>query len=853
MARLRAILLASSLPASMLTALLPAAAAAQDPTAFDEGIVEISADRLGAFTTVVLVDTAGNLLLPLQGVAEFIGIVLDRQGGIIRMPALDGTAVIDVDRAVITLANGDALAAQAGMQALNGTVFVGTSLLAALLQAGVDVDMSRLTVRLQRTVPFPAQQRILAAERRTLQLARQRQLAQKQDRDTASVPLLTSAGVLDWELGTMGSHGAQLTTARLHGGAALLAGDLNAALTLQSGSVTGSELRDVAIRYQRAFPNFAPLRQVSAGSIITRGLFSRFVRGVELTNRPLHRTGDLGDVLIDPDLPSGWQYEVSQGGRLIGYTDATADMPVAVPLRIGATPVQVRMYGPAGEEIVSTLLLQAPVSLLPARVFEYVAGGGACSASMCDEIAYGDARYGVNPWLTVGGGFEHVGDSTASVTRPYAVASMSSGVRATAELQLMPGAHYNANIGLFPRRGSSANIRAGIAQPGFGRLSALPQSESRWNVESYWDQRVDGGLPGLPGLRSIRGGAAAGGTTGRGLTRWRISAAASYARAHFETRFEHDELAITRDVVSMRATGVVTARAARSTFRPVLSAAAGGSRDGFVFVEGGASIQPVPNQSLSAGVQWNRVIARPTLSLAWTARFAPAQVAARAIAARDAGSTALLMSGSLAVAPDGAVSARAVNGAGYAGLHGTVFLDRDGDGVFSASDVTVPFAEVIAGNVHVTADAHGNYRVWGLKPLAPVTVAFDSTAAADPSWTMLGPPPVVRPIPNAARRVDLPLVETRELIGSVTAATGVVTVAGVTIEIIDSKGDVVTTTTFYDGQFYVSRIRPGAYRVRVAATSLSALDARIDSGFIDFVVPAAGDDVVELAPLHLVR
>ena len=131
--------------------------------------------------------------------------------------------------------------------------------------------------------------------------------------------------------------------------------------------------------------------------------------------------------------------------------------------------------------------------------------------------------------------------------------------------------------------------------------------------------------------------------------------------------------------------------------------------------------------------------------------------------------------------------------------------------------------------------------------------SIDSTRIEDPGLTTLRPAVLVRPAPNVARRVDLALVRTRELIGAITAEEAVATIAGLTLEIVDLEtGAITTTVTFSDGQYYVSRMRPGRYRLRVAQTTLDLLRAAPAPASLDFVVPAAGEaDVVELPAIHL--
>src|SRR5690606_33043050 len=196
---------------------------------------------------------------------------------------------------------------------------------------------------------------------------------------------------------------------------------------------------------------------------------------------------------------------------------------------------------------------------------------------------------------------------------------------------------------------------------------------------------------------------------------------------------------------------------------------------------------------------------------------------------------------------------------GYGGIHGTVFVDNDGDGAFSPGDTTVPDIHILAAGHRAVTDSAGRFRIWNLQPYQPIAVSIDSTRTPDPSWTTVLPRIGVRPAPSRSIPTDIRLVRTRELVGSITAAPDGPTVAGITIMIraLDPERageDVVTTTTFSDGFFYISRLRPGRYRLEVSPASLNVLGAIADPASMEFVIPDEGSEpLVELPPIRITR
>jgi hypothetical protein len=58
--------------------------------------------------------------------------------------------------------------------------------------------------------------------------------------------------------------------------------------------------------------------------------------------------------------------------------------------------------------------------------------------------------------------------------------------------------------------------------------------------------------------------------------------------------------------------------------------------------------------------------------------------------------------------------------------------------------------------------------------------------------------------------------------------------------------------TFSDGEFYLSRVRPGEYTLRVDQSTLDALGAVMDGGAVRVTVTAQGTDAVGLPTIRLV-
>jgi hypothetical protein len=98
--------------------------------------------------------------------------------------------------------------------------------------------------------------------------------------------------------------------------------------------------------------------------------------------------------------------------------------------------------------------------------------------------------------------------------------------------------------------------------------------------------------------------------------------------------------------------------------------------------------------------------------------------------------------------------------------------------------------------------------------------------------------------------VTFALVHTREVLGRLIADSAMALPAGVSIELRDSTtGALYRARTFGDGAFYLSRMRPGRYRLAVSASSLAVLGAAPPEVVVE--VPTEGEEAIEVPPIEL--
>jgi hypothetical protein len=827
------------------------------PAGFEEGLMELVANGLPPRGITVYLAPSGTVLVPLEAVLEFTGTPVQRPDSarlLVRGARGVGFTTLNVAALTITGDRTVTLGPEEVVR-VGGALYLAAPRVAELLGGTAEVDLGALHVVLARDPPFPAQ------ERSALARARRRQgLPGARAAPAVDVPFRprSGGGVLEWGV-SANLPGSVPTTLSLRAGASVWGGLLQAGTLLLDPADGGAV--ELTASFQRVFPTSRLLRQVQVGDVVAEGVRARSVRGLVLTNAPFARDAEFSELQYSPHLPEGWEYELYQGGQLLGFS-AAGGAPVPLTLQYGSTPVQVRLYGPAGERVVSDVVYLVPTLQLPAGRAQYTVSGGVCPRSeRCDALGVLDLRYGAGDRLTVLAGAEGESDTLGSRVRPYAGVSAIPAPGWVLEAQAMAGSYARASL-LSAGGGSvSGSASAGVQWPaergrsvlGGGGFSGLPDTVARWHTEGL--VRVRRSTARNFGFVNLTARAEGSAGSGVGLLRGSLSTAARgvLLEGIFQRDAPRADTLPPNHLVLGRATAGLPWLRTRRLGLPVLSLGAGTGAQGLQQWEARVSLHP-GSGSLDVTTRWVRGAGTPSVLLGSSVRLGAARARARAgsVAGRTEG--AFSVDGGVALG-GGRPLPLEFGGVGLTGAAGAVFHDLDGDGRLGAGDEPVTDAWVGVGGIRVRTDARGRYATWSVLPYGPLTVALDTAALTDPAWVPARADTLFRPSPHLFTRVDFPLVRTREVAGALVSGAGVAPAAGVTVEILrGATGEVVERAlTFTDGEFYFGRVLPGEYRLRVAESSLRALGAAAVAD-VPFTVAGTGDQIlVEIPPVRLNR
>jgi len=234
-------------------------------------------------------------------------------------------------------------------------------------------------------------------------------------------------------------------------------GRKEARLNLTLGSVIAGGEATASINYDSRRPfsekqqyymwryvnnNHRLLRQVRAGKIAATSHSTIFnpVVGVQLTNTPTTYRRSFGTYRLSDRTEPGWIVELYVNNVLVDYVkaDASGFFSFDVPLVYGNTIVNLKFYGPWGEEQTREQNITIPYNYLPEKTLEYNLSAGFVQDGNFSKFTRADMNYGLSKRITLGAGVEYLSSLASAPLMPF----VNSSVRITNNL-LMSGEYVH--------------------------------------------------------------------------------------------------------------------------------------------------------------------------------------------------------------------------------------------------------------------------------------------------------------------------------------------------------------------------------------------------------------------------
>jgi hypothetical protein len=154
------------------------------------------------------------------------------------------------------------------------------------------------------------------------------------------------------------------------------------------------------------------LRQVTLGKISNNSIATIYnpVLGIQLTNAPTYVRKSFGTYVLSDYTEPDWTVELYINNVLVDYitADASGFFSFDVPLIYGSNAVELRYFGPWGEERISQQDFSIPFNFLPSNEFEYSINSGVVDDGENSIFSQVRFNYGISRHLSVGGGVEYL-------------------------------------------------------------------------------------------------------------------------------------------------------------------------------------------------------------------------------------------------------------------------------------------------------------------------------------------------------------------------------------------------------------------------------------------------------------
>ena len=824
---LLAVLLLAVLLAS--TGLVSSAFALSDPQSegFEELIVELRAGQESSLTETAFLHQ-GRIWVPALPVLDLVEIdaIVDTMY-VLNATLQPNQTLLNLDPTANIVRRGKTFRTLKSHELFvyDGRLFASAAVLGWLLDVDVYEDISELTVTFDPIENLPLGQRLRRERMRRLS-------AQKGVQPDIVFPAETevwNGATLDWAFSSPGLETFEATSYNLAFGGAALGGGID---LRYRGRVDGQGPQDFDGSWQGVWPEQTWMRQLTVGRAQTTGPHPHPITGIALGNSPYLRSSEFGRTVLRGQLDPGWEVEVYRSGRLIAWdrVDERGSWEFAVPLDYGQNPVEIRSYGPHGEVRISERAVRVDADRLPAGRFEYGLSAGSCDERNCQSSMNLDLRYGLSERLTVRGGYEgYRRDSGAELHHPYLAFASSPVQLLRLSAERVHDAWWRGLVSLEPTSDFRATFEHFAFDAGTPTPLVASSDETHRSIASLFFRP----LKNHRGLFLTFDGQQRryfNFTTTR--TSWGFNSSVQGIRTGVQWNEEWDEdFGRTNrfNSISYQLSTVLRGRGSALLHGIQLRLAGelettSGRRD---WIQALVGRRLFHSARIEVGAGWTRDRARPQFSIGITATGQHAYSTAQFTRDASGRNTGYLSSEGSLLYNSGSnrVESYPYRSLGRGGLSGTVFLDKNGNGVLDRGEAGIPGVRLVAGDEVVETDTYGRYSVWNLAPFEATDIQVQRASLKNPLWIPVFELAQAPVSPNGFRRVDLPLVEGIELQGLAFIRHGeaVYPTASVPLSLRQVPGKHhYETRSFHDGEFYILGVVPGTYELEIDASWLKA-------------------------------
>ncbi len=307
-----------------------------------------------------------------------------------------------------------------GLMDYQGVTYLETSLFGEIFGINLKFDLRSLSINLKSDFELPIIKLMrLAKIRSNLNKARGEIIA---DTTLGRSYHIFRFGNLDWSLQSNQSKGSSIDSRiGLLFGSELLYGEAKISLNYYTNSPFDAQQLNYSWRWVDNNNSF--VKQIFLGKIGNQSIASLYsqVIGFSLSNSPTGVRKAEGFYTITEHTEPNWDVELYINNSLMDYTkaDVSGLFTFKVPIVYGFTTMELRFYGPMGEERSEQRTMNTPYSFTPIGKLEYRVNGGVLEDTGHDFFSKNEFSYGLSRGITLGGGLEFLSTLEAGKFIPF--------------------------------------------------------------------------------------------------------------------------------------------------------------------------------------------------------------------------------------------------------------------------------------------------------------------------------------------------------------------------------------------------------------------------------------------------
>lgn len=392
---------------------------------FDEVSVDFNVNGLLKFETDVIITESNKVYINIEKLFINLGIkCVSENGGNYLSGFIENenkTYSIDFNAKQIKIGNKIINSANGLVKKLGG-IYIETTVLTVAFGLHTIFNYRSLSIKMESDFELPIIRQIRLEQMRE-------NISKLQHREIIADTIvkrdyhLFKFGTMDWSINSYQTKNESTNNVIRYGlGSELLYGQLN--VSAYYNDRYNWDSRNLYYNWRWIDNDKKIIKQAQLGKISHQSIafINSPVVGASINNSPNTLRKASGYYTINEYTEANWTVELYINDVLVDYTvaDASGMYEFKVPNVYGYTTLKLKFYGPMGEEKIEERVMNVPFTFMPAKTLEYSLSAGVLENDENSRYVHGDFSYGVNRFITLGGGMEYLSSITNSPAIPFA-------------------------------------------------------------------------------------------------------------------------------------------------------------------------------------------------------------------------------------------------------------------------------------------------------------------------------------------------------------------------------------------------------------------------------------------------